>query len=267
MTSATVQSLDGTSIAYDRAGAGPAVVLVSGGLDDGAENAPLGNYLATRFNVLNYQRRGRGTSGDTQPYAVQREFEDLAAVIGAAGGRAHVYGASSGGALALEAAAAGVAGIAKIAVYEVPYNMSEDWPRRWREYVDGLRIALAEGPAGAGLELFLRLTGASDDDVAAARTSPFWNGAAALEHTLAYDAACLGTGQPDPARFARVLQPVLVLTGDAEAPTADWIVALDMAADAIVAALPAGRRAVLPGQSHVPDPAALGAELARFFGD
>lgn len=102
-------SADGTTIGYDRlSDEGPVLVLVGGGLDDGTENVPLGTHLAGSFTVVNYRRRGRGDSGDTEPYAVQREIEDLAAVIDANGGRAHLFGASSGGALALEAAAAGL---------------------------------------------------------------------------------------------------------------------------------------------------------------
>jgi alpha-beta hydrolase superfamily lysophospholipase len=104
----SVTSRDGTLIAYERSGVGPAVILVGGGLDDGTENAPLVPLLSHRFTVVNYARRGRGESGDTQPYAVEREIEDLQALIEVAGGSAHLYGVSSGGALALEAAAAEV---------------------------------------------------------------------------------------------------------------------------------------------------------------
>ncbi|HWM12675.1 MAG TPA: alpha/beta hydrolase, partial [Solirubrobacteraceae bacterium] len=119
---ARVTSRDGTSIEYDLQGSGPAVVLVGGGLDDGAENVPLAAELAASFSVVNYARRGRGASGDTAPYAVAREVEDLEALIEVAGGRAHVVGISSGGALALEAAAAGLP-IDRLAVYEVPYGV------------------------------------------------------------------------------------------------------------------------------------------------
>src|SRR5918995_5747489 len=138
-----VTSNDGTSIAYDRRGTGPAVILVGGGLDDGSENAPLVPELAEHFTVYNYARRGRGDSGDTLPYAVEREIEDIEALITEAGGSAHLYGVSSGGALVLEAAAAGTA-VDKLAVYEVPYNMADDWPQRWRQYVEKLEAVLAE---------------------------------------------------------------------------------------------------------------------------
>src|ERR687892_2660347 len=124
-----VISKDGTSIAYDRQGSGPPVILVGGGLDDGSENAPLVPELARWFTVYNYARRGRGDSGDTMPYALEREIEDLDALVAEAGGSAHLYGVSSGGALALEAAAAGT-GADRVAVYEVPYCLGGDMLRR-----------------------------------------------------------------------------------------------------------------------------------------
>ena len=121
-----VTSKDGTPIAYERIGSGPTVILVGGGLVDPAtgragrwENAPLATALGERFTVYNYDRRGRGDSGDTLPYAVERELEDIEALIAEAGGPAHLYGVSSGSALGLEAAAAGIA-IDTLAVYEVP---------------------------------------------------------------------------------------------------------------------------------------------------
>ena len=121
------------SIAYDRQGGGPPVILVGGALDDGSENAPLATELAERFTVYNYARRGRGESGDTAPYAVQRELEDIAALIAVAGGSAHLFGVSSGGMFALEAAAAGLQ-IERLAVYKVPYDPSDNAPQRYREY-------------------------------------------------------------------------------------------------------------------------------------
>ena len=140
-----VNSADGTSIGYDRlSDTGPPVVLVGGGLDDGTENHPLGEYLADNFAVVNYRRRGRGDSGDTQPYALAREVEDLAAVIDAAGGRAHLFGASTGGALALEAAAAGLP-VDRIAVHEVPYQVDDAMVAAWQAYRLELNAALDAG--------------------------------------------------------------------------------------------------------------------------
>jgi pimeloyl-ACP methyl ester carboxylesterase len=261
----TVASRDGTLIAYERQGSGPAVILVGGGLDDGSENAPLAAELATHFSAYNYARRGRGESGDTSPYAVEREIEDLEALIAEAGGSAHVYGVSTGGALVLEAAAAGLA-IDKLVVYEVPYNMAEDWPLRWRDYVEQLGNVLAEGRRSDAIALFMRLTGFSDEDVAALRSSSYWPDMAALAHTLGYDAACLGNGQPPAARLAKITQPTLVATGDDRpAGAASWVLALDAAADTIAASIPRAQRQTLQGQGHVIDARTFAPVLERFF--
>jgi pimeloyl-ACP methyl ester carboxylesterase len=260
-----VTSKDGTSIAYDRQGGGAAVILVGGGLVDPAtgragrwENAPLATELAAWFTVYNYDRRGRADSGDTPPYAVEREVEDLEALIAQAGGSAHLYGVSSGGALALEAAAAGLA-VDTLAVYEVPYSIGEDGSRRWREYVRELDAALGAGRRGDAVELFMRVAGASERDVAGARNSPMWPGLEAIAHTLAYDAACLGEGQPPAARLARITQPVLVATGGGD----DFF---EQAADAVAASIPGAERLTIEGQAHVADPKVVAGVLERFFG-
>ncbi|GAA2635811.1 alpha/beta hydrolase [Dactylosporangium fulvum] len=259
-------SRDGTSITFDRAGGGPAVVLVGGGLDEGAENAPLMPQLAEHFTVYNYARRGRGGSGDTPPYAVARELEDLAAIIADAGGTAHLFGASSGGALALEAAAAGLP-VGRVAVYEVPYSTDDHVVAAFREYVRQLHRVLAEGRRGAAVELFMRLAGAGEDDIAAARTAPVWPGLEALAPTLAHDAACLGDGSPPLDRLATITQPVLVATGGLPDPHTGALGPgfFDAAADAIAAAVPNAERRVVDGQTHVTDPVVLAPVLTAFF--
>jgi pimeloyl-ACP methyl ester carboxylesterase len=260
-----VTSRDGTSIAYERAGSGPPVILVGGGLDDGSENAPLMPELAERFTVYNYARRGRAQSGDTQPYALEREIEDLDALIAQAGGSAHLYGVSSGGALALEAAAAGSA-VDRVAVYEVPYNPAADWLAGWGAYREGLAAALAEGRRGDAIELFMRVADTPDEVIEGARSSPMWQGLEAIAHTLAYDAACLGDGQPPTERLATIQQPTLVATGGPHPPgSPTWVAALDPAADAMVASIPNAERRVLEGQGHVADPKAAAAVLKPFF--
>jgi pimeloyl-ACP methyl ester carboxylesterase len=148
-----VLSSDGTPIAYERSGEGPAVILV-GGLVDRTENMPLAQALAEHFTVYIYDQRGRGHSGDTQPYNVRREIEDLGAVIALAGGSAHVYGASAGGALGLEAAAAGLP-IDRLAVYEVSYGIT-DGPEQWRQYISTLEGLIADGRRGDAFALFMR---------------------------------------------------------------------------------------------------------------
>jgi len=262
-----VTSKDGTPIAYACQGSGPAVILVGGGLDDGSENAPLATELARHFTVYNYARRSRGDSGDTLPYSVEREIEDIEALIAEAGGSAHLVGVSTGGALVLEAAAAGIASD-KLAVYDVPYNMADDWPQRWREYTEELGQLLTEGRRGDALELFMRLAGSSEEDIVGAKNSPFWPGLEAVAHTLAYDAACLGNAQPPTTRLAKITRPTLVATGSARPPgAASWVLALDRAADAIAARIPHAQRQALEGQTHVADPKALARVLERFFRD
>ena len=253
-----VRSKDGTSIAFDRQGHGPAVILVTGALDDGSENAPLAEELAKRFTVFNYARRGRAESGDTPPYALEREIEDLEALIAEAGGSAHLYGVSSGGALVLEAAASGVAAD-KLAVYEVPYFVDDEMARRWQEYVEQLGAALGEGGRGDAVELFMRLAGSSEETVAGAKTSEYWPGLEATAHTLAYDAACLGDGRPPWGRLATITRPALVATGGGGA-------LFERAADALAATLPRAERLVIEGQGHAADAKVVAPVLERFFG-
>jgi pimeloyl-ACP methyl ester carboxylesterase len=261
--SSRVTSRDGTSIAYDRQGSGPAVILVGGALVDPAtgragrwENAPLATELADHFAVVNYDRRGREESGDTPPYALERELEDLEALIEVAGGSAHLYGVSSGGALALEAAAAGLP-VGKLGVYEVPYAVGEEAVRAWGQYVEDLQRLLAGGDRGGAIELFMRMAGAGEH-IEAARRSPTWAGLEAVAHTLAYDAACIGDGPPPARRLARVTQPTLVATGGG----ADFF---EQAADALAASLPNAERLVIEGQEHVADPKTVAQILERFF--
>jgi pimeloyl-ACP methyl ester carboxylesterase len=261
-----VTSKDGTPIAYERSGGGPAVILVGGAFVDRQENAPLAAELAARFTVYNYDRRGRGDSGDTLPYALERELEDLDALVAVAGGSAHLYGVSSGGALVLEAAAAGTAAD-RLAVYEVPYNMADDGRQRHQEYVEQLEGFLAEGRRGDAAALFMRLAGASEEMVADAKASPMWPGLEAIAPTLAYDAACMGDNQPPAARFAKITQPTLVATGGG---SPDSFVAgggdfFAKAADAIAASIPHAERLTLAGQTHMVDPKALAPVLERFF--
>ena len=248
-----VTSKDGTAIAYERLGAGPAVILVGGAFVDRSENAPLAAELAERFSVYNYDRRGRGDSGDTRPYAVEREIEDLEALIAEAGGAAHLYGISSGG--------------ARVAVYEVPYDMAEGGRRRHREYMASLERSLAEGRRGDAAELFMRLAGASDEMVAGARSSPMWPGLEAIAHTLLYDAACMGDNRPPTDRLARITRPTLVATGGASPESfvgggGDFFA---KAADAVAASIPRAQRQTVEGQTHQVDPKVMASVLERFF--
>lgn len=263
----TATSNDGTRIAYETKGDGPAVVLVGGGLDDGSENEPLMHELAQYFTVINYARRGRADSGDTQPYAVDREIEDIDALVATAGGTAHAFGASSGGALTLLAAARGTA-LERIAVYDVPYATDDDSVRVWEKYVADLHEALSRGARDEALGLFMgRLTGASEDEIdTARRTSPMWPASAALAHTLAYDAACLGDQRPPVEELANITQATLVLTGGATDPHMPGLHSFfDGAGDAVAAAIPDSSRRIVEAQTHVADPAVLASVLRAFY--
>src|SRR6516225_2294013 len=194
----TVTSKDGTSIAYDQAGTGPLLVLVDGALNSRAFglNGPLAPILAGRFTVVTYDRRGRGSSGDTPPYAVQREIEDLAAIIDAAGGPAYVYGISSGAGLALETACAVPAKVAKLALYEPPFVVDNSRPPVPADAVQQVTGLLARGRRGAAVKLFLR----EDAQVPAMGVAlmplmPAWGKLKALVHTLPYDLTIMAGGQ------------------------------------------------------------------------
>ncbi|GAB2875718.1 alpha/beta hydrolase [Streptomyces deserti] len=253
-----ILSRDGTSLAYQSTGQGPAVVLISGAMSTGATVAPLAGPLSQRFQVVVYDRRGRGESGDTAPYAVEREVEDLAALIDAAGGQASLYGISSGGALALEAAASGLP-VRRVAVYETPFAMSEDEVEARAEYTERLSEALGHDRRGDAVELFLRLTGLAEEVIQGARQSPMWADMEALAPSLAYDDAVMGDGRVPRARLSSVTVPVLALAGGASPA---W---MREAAQAVAEAVPEGTYRVLEDQTHMVDPNVLAPVLAEFF--
>jgi pimeloyl-ACP methyl ester carboxylesterase len=254
----TVTSKDGTIIAFDRIGDGSPVVLVSGGSVDRMANAPLAEVLAQRFTVFNYDRRGRGPSGDTPPYAVEREVEDIAAVVGAAGGSAFLYGTSSGAALALEAAASALP-ITKLALWEPPYILDEKF-RPPKDQVEQYETMVAEGRRGDAVEYFMsKVVGMPAEFVAQARAAPWWKATEDIAHTLAYDARIMGDYSLPIERAASVKVPTMVLAGGNSPPF------FRETAQALSDALPDGRTVTLEGQEHNVDPAVIGAELARFF--
>lgn len=261
-----VRSKDGTAIACTGGGDGPAVVLVGGGLDDGSENATLIPALADSFTVVSYARRGRGDSGDTPLYSRDREIEDLAAVVDELGGHAHAFGASSGGALLLEAAAAGLA-FDRLAVWEVPYAVGGEAVAGWQEYSAALREALARDDRDRALELFLRLAGSPREMVEQVKDSEHWPTMRELAPTLAHDAACLGDGPPPADRLGRISQPTLVITGPGgeEAMQEMAVDFMGRSADAIVAMMPFAERRRRTEGGHMVDPAVLGPVLAHWF--
>ncbi|MEU8675465.1 alpha/beta hydrolase [Streptomyces sp. NPDC048560] len=215
----TVFSADGTVIAHERAGQGPALVLVGGAFQVRTDFAELSALLAERFTVITYDRRGRGDSGDTPPYDVRREVEDLDAVIGRAGGSALVFGMSSGAALALEAVSRGSA-VSRLALYEPPFVVDDTRPPLPEDYIGHLRALTARDARGEAVEYFLtRAVGVPAEVVAGMRQAPFWAGMEAVAHTLSYDGTVMGdtmSGRPLPAgRWDAVRIPVLVGEGGA----------------------------------------------------
>ncbi|MFK0122583.1 alpha/beta fold hydrolase [Streptomyces nigra] len=252
-------SADGTSLAYASRGEGPPVILVSGAMSTGDTVAPLAEALADRFTAVVYDRRGRGESGDTRPYAVEREVEDLVALIGAVGGEAALYGVSSGGALALRAAASGLP-VRRIAVYEVPFAVYEGGAEERAEYTERLTSALEQDRRGDAVELFLRLTGLGEGLIQGARQSPMWPGMESIAPSLAYDDAVMGDGLVPEARLASITAPVLSLAGGA---SPEW---MREAARIVADTAPRGTYRVLERQSHMVEPDVLAPVLAEFFG-
>jgi hypothetical protein len=255
-----VTSADGTTIAYDRLGAGPAVVLVCGGSVDRMSNAPLAALLAENFTVYNYDRRGRGDSGDAAEYAVEREFEDLDAIFAAAGGSACLYGTSSGAALALLATASGRP-VTRLALWEPPYMLDGGRPRPPANLADIFRDFVAAGRRDKAAEYFMaEVVGLPPEFVEMAKASPWWPAQEAIAHTLAYDATVMGDYSVPVDAVAEVSVPTRVLTGGAAWP---WMADGNQA---VVAGLPDGSHRTLDGQEHNVDPAVMAGALKEFFG-
>ena len=250
----TVTSADGTTIAFDQLGSGPALVLVAGASCDRAVDAGLAAGLAEHFTVLNYDRRGRGDSTDTPPYDVRREIEDLDVVLAAAGGSAVVVGLSSGAGLAALAAAEGLP-IGHLVLWEPPYRLDAEGRQAARTYNADLAAALAEGRRGDAMALFMGMVGVPEEAIAGMRRSPYWAKGEALAPTLAYDAAVMGDGVVPAEVLAKVVVPTTVLSGGA-GPA--W---MRESAAAAAAAIPGARSAVLPGQTHDVAPDALAAAV------
>jgi pimeloyl-ACP methyl ester carboxylesterase len=259
----TVQSADGTTIAFDQLGEGPALILVDGALEHrtmDSETARLGKRLSEYFTVFHYDRRGRGDSTDTQPYAVEREIEDIDAIITEAGRSAYIFGISSGAALAMEAAIRLGNKIKKLAMYEAPYNDDEAARQAWRTYRKQLAEVVAQGRRGEALALFMLLTGMSPDHLDRVRQHPMWPVWEAVALTLAYDAAVMGEGASVPTgKAAHVTVPTLVMDGSASFPF------MHVTAIALAKAIPEARHRTLEGQSHEVESAALAPVLVEFF--
>ncbi len=256
----TVTSKDGTKIAYDKVGSGPVVVLVLGALNSRKSGAKLAKLLASRFTVISYDRRGRGDSTDTAPYAPQREVEDVKALIDEIGEHVFLYGHSSGAALAIEATNKLNKQVRKLAMYEAPYALASDASKAAREYNSLLKKLLASGRNGDAVALFVRSVGVSDKQVQAMKRMTMWRGLERLAPTLAYDSDILGEGHSLPtALLAGITTPTLVMHGGAGTP------AMRDTAQAISEAIPKAQLRTLAGQTHGVRPKVLAPVLAEFF--
>ncbi|WP_345761090.1 alpha/beta fold hydrolase [Diaminobutyricibacter sp. McL0608] len=257
----TVTSADGTPIAFERVGTGPAVVLVDGALCHRAfgPSRPLAAALRAHFTVFTYDRRGRGESGNTLPYSPRREIEDLRAVIAAAGDDAYVYGISSGAGIALEAAAAGVR-MRKLATYEAPY-VAARWKDPTVDHLAHMEALVAADKRGAAVSYFLvPMVGAPAFVPVMMRAMPkVWNQMKAVAPTLPYDLQVMGSFTAPVERFAAITVPTLVMVGGKAAqPMRD-------AQDAVAAAIPGSQFAVLDGQTHQVSEKAIAPQLESFF--
>ena len=239
-----VTSSDGTRIAFDRLGQGQPVVVVGGMFNDRQTTHELAQRLSRRFTVINYERRGRGGSGDTAPYAVEREVEDLGALIAEAGGTVSVYGHSSGAGLALNAAAGGVP-ITRLVLHEPPFGGDDEESRRAaRELAESVRVAIAEDRRADAITAFLTASGIPPEMAAGAAADPRM---LALAPTMPYDFEIMGDSQGGtiPQDLVRAIDvPTLVIAGGASPAF------FRDTATRIAELLPNGSLTVLEGQDH-----------------
>jgi Alpha/beta hydrolase family len=259
----TVTSADGTSIAYETFGQGHPLIAVCGATCDRALMRSTAQELGKHFATVNYDRRGRGDSGDTLPYAVDREIEDLAALIAEVGGSAHLYGHSSGAGLVLHAVAAGLP-VDRFVLHDPPYSPDDESSKEAaRSFAREIRGLLAEDKRAEAMETFLRGTGMPDEMIEGMRETPRWPGLLALAPTLAYDSAVMGdleNGGAIPEKVAaNATRPGLVLVGGDSPPFMLEV------GRRLAGLLPDGSHRVLEGQGHAAAPEVLAPVVAEFL--
>jgi pimeloyl-ACP methyl ester carboxylesterase len=257
-----VFSKDGTAIAFDKAGHGEPVILVDGALCSRSFGPlpKLAQLLAAHFTVFNYDRRGRNESGDKPPYAVEREVEDIAALIQEAGGSASVFGISSGAALALAGAASRL-NIKKLALYEPPFVAGRRKGRSAPPDSEAqLKRLVADGRRADAVKFFMvDMVGLPPIFVYIMRILPIWPRLKAVAHTLPYDAAVLGDFSLPKERLASVAVPTIVIAGE-KSP-----IELRSAVDAVAEAIPGAKREMLQRQTHNVSVKVLAPVLIDFF--
>lgn len=252
-----VKSADGTTLAVESFGVGEPLIVLGGALSTRAAIQPYVPFLDGAFKVYGVDRRGRGDSGDTAPYAVEREIEDVAAIVQAAGGSAKEYGHSSGAILALEAAAAGVP-ISGLLAYEPPFCTPQEPGESWDQFAARVRQLAEAGNSDAAVEAFMRHTGMPFDP--AVKESPWWPGLTDLAHTLFYDLSIVGSADIPVERLAKIQIPVLAVYGG---NSDSWA---QRSAEGVASAVQNGRTKLVPGYDHRVAPEALAPVLLGFFG-
>jgi pimeloyl-ACP methyl ester carboxylesterase len=263
-TSGTAVSADGSMIGWTRVGSGPPVIQVDGALcwREMGPAAAVAEELKGDFTVYSYDRRGRGTSTEAGPYDVRREIEDLAAVIGVAGGSADLFGQSSGAALAAHAAAQDV-GVRRLALFEAPFVVDGTRPPAADDLVDRFERLIADGKRGAAVKLFLKEVGVPGPVVVMMGLMPVFSKLKSVAHTLPHDFRVLGAdrrGRPLPAQqWAGATMPALVMAGG-KSPDS-----MKNAQLAFAQALPNAEHRILPGQTHMLKAKAVAPVLTEFF--
>ncbi len=257
-----VTSKDGTPIGFDQAGRGPAIILIDGAMCYRAFGpmGPLAELLAPHFAVITYDRRGRGESGDKKPYALEREVEDIEALINQAGGSAFLFGTSSGGCLGLEATLRLGNKVKGLAIWEAPYNSDPADRPIWKGYWTQLNELVAANRRGDAVALFMQFVGTPADQISGMRQAPMWPMFEAIAPTLIYDATAMGGNDRSVPveRAARVTRPTLVMNGTVIPFMLDT-------ATRLAQAIPHAQRRTLEGQSHDVDLKVLAPALVEFF--
>jgi pimeloyl-ACP methyl ester carboxylesterase len=266
MSFETAVSRDGTRIAYERFGNGPPVILIGGAGNSRhfppIAAVPMAMQLASNFTAIAFDRRGRGDSTNTLPYAVEREVEDLAALIDAVGEPVRLFGHSSGGALVLQAAAAGLP-VAAVAVYAPPYSLDAEAIAEGRKYAARLDALLAAGKLDEAASSYLAMTGMPKEMIDAFKQMPTWPAMVRMAPTLAYDIKVVQAGGGDyvpKSDIATIKAPVLAMAGG-ESP--DW---MKEVARQVADAAPNGTYREFAGKDHMIDEADVAPVLVEFFG-
>lgn len=253
-----VISQDGTIIAYDKKGQGPALILVLGALNKRGSGKKLAGLLADHFTVISYDRRGRGDSTDTEPYSIEKEIDDINALIDELGGSAYLYGHSSGAVLALLAAGKLGKKVTSLALYEVPYNDDPEAQKISEAYRKQVRQLLAEDKRGDAVALFVKSVGVTDKQVAAMQRLPLWKSLTAMAPTLEYDTVELMERYPK-VDAQSIRTQTLVMHGAASPAF------MSATARKLSQTMPNATLRPLEGQTHDVKPDVLAPVLAEFF--